>query len=59
MIVACGVYVEWIDGANKSYICEDAEVKDNMLIIHYSENQFNTVLYVPITQSIRDIKIKK
>lgn len=59
MIAACGVYVEWIDGANKSYTCEGAEVKDNMLIIRYSENQFNTVLYVPITQSIRDIKIKK
>lgn len=58
-MIACGVYVEWIDGTDKSYICEDAEVKDNMLIIRYSENPFNTVLYVPITQSIRDIKIKK
>lgn len=59
MIAACGVYVEWTDGTEKSYTCEDAEIKDNMLIIRYSENPFNTVYYVPITQNIRDIKIKK
>lgn len=55
-MIACGVYIEWVDGKEKNYMCEDAEIKDNMLIIRYSENLFN---YVPITQSIRDIKIKK
>ena len=54
--MACGVYVEWTDGTEKNYVCEDAEIKDNMLIIRYSENLFN---YVPITQYIRNIKIKK
>jgi len=58
-MIACGVYVEWVDGTEKSYTCEDAEIKDNMLIIRYSENIFNTVCYVPITPSIRGIKIKK
>ncbi len=62
-MIACGVYVEWIDGTEKSYICEDVEIKDNMLIIRCSETIFNTVfyipIYIPITQSIRSIKIKK
>lgn len=59
MAAACGVYIEWIDGTEKSYTCEDAVIKDNMLIIYYSGNLFNTMVYVPITQHIRDIKIKK
>ena len=51
------VNVTWMDGKEMCFICDDAEVKDNTIIIYFSSGRCEYIPIVNIRQFSTNIKI--
>lgn len=51
------VNVIWMDGKEWCFICNDAEVKDNMIIIYFSSGRCEYIPIMNIRQISTNVKI--
>lgn len=53
------VNIIWMDGKELCFICDDAEVKDNMIIIYFSSGRCEYIPIVNIRHISTNVKIHK
>lgn len=51
------VNVIWVNGEEWCFICDDAEIKDNMIIIYFSSGKCKYIPTVNIKQIFTSVKI--
>ena len=51
------VYVVWMDDKELCFICDNAEIKDNMIIIYFSNEKCQYIPIVNIRQFSTSVKI--
>ncbi len=53
------VNVIWMDGEELCFICDDAEIIDNMIIIYFSSGRCEYIPIVNIRQVSTNVKINE